>query len=567
MSFAAAPAEVPPRGVAGGRWSPSASLDVRELPAAFAPDSPGGVWVRLALLLAAVACVAGLVALLPISPFRRVWAADLLMVLAPVSASSACMGARVTAAPGGRTTWLLISAGALLAALGQALAARAELAHVLLSFPSASFLLFVAFHIAFAEGAILALRPAHEPRLALEIALDGLLVLLGASALVLRFILDQPLTQGWVTLPQGVAMLLGQFAVAGSLFFVALLVFWRDAELAGPVVDGLLVSALFFAFGNFLVTFGLDPMPESPESALDFVRLAGWLALALTAGLAVIRPDPTPVKERRTLAARRFRQLIIPGAALFLTGWAVDAAGPHQASEPALAVVGAMGALLALRIGAALFAVERESEERRQAERRAARARLRAVTAQMSPHFLFNALHSLSALVRRDAEASERALERLGGLLRYGLDTGDDMVRLQDEWRFAQDYLDLEALRLGPRLEVSVEIDEETKKLPVPPFIVQPLVENAIRHGVSPFPDGGRIELRARLESGRLVVEVSDTGPGASPEDLANASGVGVRGVRAQLESSFGDDWRMETDHRREGGFVVRLVLPVDGGD
>lgn len=544
--------------------SGSAAFDIRELVGAFAPGSPGGVWARLAVLLAVAAFVSGVAALLPLDPGPRMLAGDLVMVLAPLSASAACMGARMTAVPGGRTTWLLIAGGAFLAAVGQALAGRAEMSHLFVSFPSASFLLFVGFHIAFAEGAILALRPAHEPRFALEIALDGLLVLLGASVLVLRFILDQPLARGWVTLPQGAAMLLGQFAVAGSLFFVALLVFWRDTELAGPVVDGLLVAALFFTFGNFLVTFGLDPMPESPASALDVVRLGGWLALALTAGLAAIRPEPTPVGERRAVAARRFRQLIIPGAALFITGWAVDAVGRTDVSEPSLVVVVAMGALLALRIGAALYAVERESDERRQAEQRASRARLRAVTAQMSPHFLFNALHSLSALVRRDPQASEGVLERLGGLLRYGLDRGDDLVRLEDEWRFARHYLDLEELRLGPRLDVSAEIDEEALAVIVPPFILQPLVENAVRHGVSPFPYGGRLDIRARVESGRLLVEVGDTGPGATVEEMENAPGVGLRGVRAQLQSYLGDDWRMETERLPRGGFVVRLSLPAD---
>lgn len=565
MSSSDSPAELAVPGTRGVRTSRGATpFEIRELVGAFTPDSPGGVWTRLAVLLAGAALVAGLVALLPLTSGVRSLAGDLMMVLAPLSASAACLGARMTSAPGGRTTWLLISGGALLAALGQALVARAEMSHVFVSFPSASFLLFVAFHVAFAEGAILALRPAHEPRLALEIALDGLLVLLAASVLVLRFILDQPLSRGWVTLPQGAAMLLGQLAVAGSLFFVALLVFWRDAELAGPVVDGLLVSALFFTFGNFLVTFGLDPMPESTESALDLVRLGGWLVLALTAGLAVIRPEPTPVRERRAVAARRFRQLIIPGAALFITGWAVDAVGRTDVSEPSLVVIVAMGVLLALRIGAALYAVERESDERRQAEQRAARARLRAVTAQMSPHFLFNALHSLSALVRRDPVASEGALERLGGLLRYGLDRGDDMVRLEEEWRFARDYLDLEVLRLGPRLDVSAEMDEEALAAVVPPFILQPLVENAVRHGVSPFTYGGRLDIRARVELGHLLVEVRDSGPGATAEEMENAPGVGVRGVRAQLQSYLGDDWSMETERIPRGGFVVRLVLPVD---
>lgn len=500
----------------------------------------------------------------PVASLYQAVAGDMTMVLAPLAASAACLGARRAAAPGGRATWLLIGIGAILAALGQTLSARAELVHIYASFPSPAFLLVIAFHISFAEGAILALRPSHEPRLALEIALDGLLVLLGVSALVLRFVLDAPMSQGWLPLSQGVAMLLGEFAVAASLFFVALLVFWRDSELAGPVVDGLLISAVFFAFGNVLVTFGLDPVPESSETSLDLIRLAGWLALSLTAGLAALRPDPSPAVERRALAARRFRQLIIPGAALFLTAWGLDAARRSTVTSPSRAVVGAMGVVLAARIGAALYAVEQEAEERRRAERKAARARIRAITAQMSPHFLFNALHSLSALVRRDAAASEHALERLGGLLRYGLDSGDELVRFRDEWRFARDYLDLESLRLGHRLEVVMDVDEGVLDLPVPPFVLQPLVENAIKHGVSPIPHGGRITVSAHRNGHRLAVEVRDTGPGASLEAMKDATGVGVSGVCAQLQSHLGDEWRMETDRTPDGEFTVRLVLPVD---
>jgi hypothetical protein len=536
---------------------------VGELRRAFADDARGAGWARTALVLAVSGLLAGLSLLVPGAGVHHEMADDLLMVLTPLSASAACLGARRTATAGGRATWLLIAVGAMLAALAQGLSARAEFVHIFLNFPSAAFLLFVAFHIAFAEGAILALRPAHDLRLSFEIALDGLLVLLGASALVLRFVLDAPLTQGWLPWSQGVAMLLGEFAVAASLFFTALLVFWRDAELAGPVVDGLLVSALFFAFGNILVTFGLEPLPETTASALDFIRLGGWVALTLTALLALVRPEPSPTPERRALAARRFRQLIIPGAALFLTWWALDAAGRSTVSSPSRAVVGAMGVLLALRIGAALYAVEWEGEERRRAENRAARARIRAVTAQMSPHFLFNALHSLSALVRRDTRASEGALERLGGLLRYGLDAGDQLVSLRDEWRFARDYLELEALRLGPRLRVTTDLDEDVMDVSVPPFILQPLVENAIKHAVSPVPEGGVVAVRARREGEYLVLEVGDSGPGSTPEAMANASGVGVRGVRAQLKSHLGDDWRMDAEPGADGGFVVRLVLPA----
>ncbi len=494
----------------------------------------------------------------------RPFAGHLVMVLAPLAAAAASFGAREASAPEGRATWLLLALGSVLAATGQALFARAELLERYVAFPSMGFHLVVAFHLAFAEGAILALRPAHEGRLAAEIALDGILVLLGASAVVLRVALDEPLSRGLLDLPQVVAVLIGQMAVAASLLFVALLVFWRDTPLAGPVVDGLLLTAVFFAFGDLAVTLGVEEGGAGSTLSFDLVRLMGWLSLFLTAGLATVRPAATSHATRREVAARRFRQLIIPGAALFLAIWSVDAARRGSVTTPSQVVVALIGVTLAARIGTALYAVEQESVERRRAEHRASRARLRAVTAQMNPHFLFNALHSLSALVRRDAASAERALERLGGLLRYGLDSEDELVCLEEEWAFARDFLELEALRLGPRLVVTTDLAPDTLDVLVPPFVVQPLVENAVRYAVNPFPEGGRIAIRAAVRDGRLVVEIQDWGPGAEPDTLLDAPGVGIRGVRAQLEAHYGPEARLEMERPEAGGLLVRLALPAD---
>ncbi|NJD18707.1 MAG: hypothetical protein FIA95_05420 [Gemmatimonadetes bacterium] len=486
------------------------------------------------------------------------------MIMAPLAAGAACLGAREAAAPEGRAPWRLLAIGALLAAVGQVTYARTEVLGEYVTFPSMGFHLLVMFHLAFAEGAILALRPAHEGRLAAEIALDGILVLLGASAVVLRLALDEPLSRGFLNMPQAVAIVIGQMAVAASLLFVALLVLWRDTALAGPVVDGLLLTAVFFTFGSFVVTLGFEQGTLGGTAGFELVRMLGWVALFLSAGLAMERPRGAPITARRDLAARRARQLIIPGAALFLAGWSVDAARRGDVTVPSQVVIALMGVALAARIGTALYAVEQESIERQGAERQAARARLRAATARMNPHFLFNALHSLSALGRRDAPSAERALERLGGLLRYGLDSGDELVPLSAEWSFARDYLEMERLLLGSRLSVRADLEPEAREVPVPPFVLQPLVENAVRHGVSPFTEGGSIDVRASLRGDLLVVEVADSGYGTDPKVLLGASGVGIRGVRAQLEAHYGSEARLEAERPAGGGFVVRLVIPAE---
>lgn len=538
-------------------------MDVREIARAFRAGSPGGTWSLLGAALAGGAVLAGVAGVGLRGGGNLLWT-QLALVLAPLAGAAACLGARESAPSEARATWLILGIGTTLAAAGQALYARALLLDEFIAFPSLGFHLTVAFHFAFAEGAVLALRPAHEGRLAAEIALDGILLLLGASALVLRVALDPSLSSGVLELPQAVAILIGQMAVAASLLFVALLVFWRDTPLAGSVVDGLLVAALFFAFGNIPLAFGVEQGAGAREASFDLMRLAGWLTLFLSAGMAIVRPGGGVSTSRRELVARRFRQLIIPGAALFLAAWGVDASRRDDVTVASLAVVGLMGVVLAARIGAALFAVEQESAERRRAEARAGRMRLRAVMAQMNPHFLFNALHSLSALVRRDTASTERALDRLGALLRYGLDSGEEAVLLRQEWAFARDFLEMESLRLGPRLRVHAEIHPQALDLEIPPFIIQPLVENALRHGVNPFPEGGRVVVRARVADGRLVVEVEDSGPGAPPQALRDAPGVGLRGVRAQLEAHFGEEWTLESERLPQGGFLVRLTMPAD---
>jgi sensor histidine kinase YesM len=241
----------------------------------------------------------------------------------------------------------------------------------------------------------------------------------------------------------------------------------------------------------------------------------------------------------------------------------LDVAARGQVTELSILAVVGLGLALAARIGVALFAVEREAQERRAAEHQAAVARLRAVTAQMNPHFLFNALHSLSALVRRDPRASEDVLERLGGLLRYGLDHGEHPVTLAEEWAFADNYVSLEKVRLGDRLTLIADIDPSAVGHTVPPFVLQPLVENAVRHGIDRSAEGGRIEVSARVEGDELRVRVWDSGRGADPEQLAQSKGVGLRGVRAQLQTHFGSRASLTSERPAGGGFAVSIAVPI----
>ena len=198
------------------------------------------------------------------------------------------------------------------------------------------------------------------------------------------------------------------------------------------------------------------------------------------------------------------------------------------------------------------------------AEGAAAKAQVGALRAQLNPHFLFNALHSLAPLVRHNPAAAEDALDKLGDLLRYALDdnmSGD--VTLGDEWTFVRNYLALEKLRLGDRLTVEARLDAGALDELVPSFLLQPLVENAVRHGIAPRRSGGRLEITARREGERLLVSVRDDGEGADVRDVEAASGLGHRALRQRLAVRYGGHAKMTLETARGRGFGVRLDLPT----
>ena len=188
----------------------------------------------------------------------------------------------------------------------------------------------------------------------------------------------------------------------------------------------------------------------------------------------------------------------------------------------------------------------------------AQQAQLAALRAQVNPHFLFNALHSVGALVGSNPAQADRALERLGDLLRYALQA-EDQVSLGREWAFTQDYLAFEELRLGARLPVDARLDDAARRVLVPPLILQPLVENAVRHGIADRPEGGRIALQARVADDRLLLTVEDDGPGNGAKA---GNGVGVGSVaRERLAVLYGGAATLET-RQLPTGYRVSLDLP-----
>jgi two-component system, LytTR family, sensor kinase len=211
--------------------------------------------------------------------------------------------------------------------------------------------------------------------------------------------------------------------------------------------------------------------------------------------------------------------------------------------------------------------VRRTSEEQRQREAQAeanlADARLRRMRADLQPHFLFNTLNDVAALASRDGAAAAEAMFKLADLLERSAEAERPYVRVSEELDFIRQYLDLEKLRFGSRLETRIEVDDpQLLGAWIPPLLVQPLVENSIVHGIRKLEDGGTVTVRASRDGGALRFEVRDSGPGCDPLTPFAHGNVGVTTTVARLDALYGTaPWLR---YRHEGGdFVAELRVPA----
>ena len=201
--------------------------------------------------------------------------------------------------------------------------------------------------------------------------------------------------------------------------------------------------------------------------------------------------------------------------------------------------------------------------ETSQLQMQLAEAKLSALNAQLNPHFLFNTLHAVSSLVERDPRGVRRMIARLSELLRYTLDGGTDQeVVLVQEIAFLERYLEIMQIRFQGQLEIDIQLGDDARDALVPSLILQPLVENAVKHGVDKISGGGKIKIAARREVDRLVLMVSDNGPGPVKIAKLDDAGVGLANIRQRLEQLYGSEAGLTLAESPNGGTVAQITMP-----
>ena len=222
--------------------------------------------------------------------------------------------------------------------------------------------------------------------------------------------------------------------------------------------------------------------------------------------------------------------------------------------------------ILGVSHAVAYYRQYRERELRAsQLEARLAHSQLEVLKAQLHPHFLFNTLHAISTLTYHDAAAANRMVARLSDLLRMTLEqSGTQEVPLRDEMEFLEKYLEIQQTRFEERLRLAVAVEPGTLDALVPSLVLQPLVENAIKHGIAPRREGGRVEVSAVRANGALEIRVRDDGPGLPAGRVPeHGSGLGLANTRARLAHLYGDRHRLEVRNHPAGGVEVTLLVPL----
>jgi signal transduction histidine kinase len=240
-----------------------------------------------------------------------------------------------------------------------------------------------------------------------------------------------------------------------------------------------------------------------------------------------------------------------------------DFTGGRRLLSDELRMLEEVSLLVARRIDGIRVAHERFDMEIRgeKLAKFATEAQLSALRAQVNPHFLFNALTTIGYLIKSSPDKAFATLMKLTSLLRGVLRSSGEFCSLEEEIRLIEDYLDIEKARFEERLQVVIDVSEELRRTRIPTLLLQPLVENAVKHGISHVEAGGRVEISARRENGSLVLSVSDTGAGFAAVD-SDGAGLGLDNIRQRLESYYGADATLSSSSEAGKGTTAEVVIP-----
>jgi sensor histidine kinase YesM len=332
---------------------------------------------------------------------------------------------------------------------------------------------------------------------------------------------------------------------------------------------GLTFVALFFASQTYL-SYKYSG-GQAHAGIILKLNLADWYLWGILAPV-IIR-----LAKRFPLERERWKQSAIvhlaAGFAIALLKWWLDnvfrryALGLPRSVSLVYVIHGNLltyAILLAATQGYQYYRRYREGELRSaQLSTQLAQAQLQALRMQLQPHFLFNTLNAIATLVHKDPDAADRMIARLSDLLRLTLEhVGVQEVPLAQELEFLERYLEIERMRFGDRMVVRIDVRPDVLDAGTPYLILQPLVENAIRHGIATRSSPGSVVVRAERQGQTLLLEVKDDGPGMRPE-APKRNGVGLSSTRERLAKLYGDAHRFELHNAEGGGLVVRLAFPL----
>ncbi|MGB5338440.1 MAG: sensor histidine kinase [Gammaproteobacteria bacterium] len=315
----------------------------------------------------------------------------------------------------------------------------------------------------------------------------------------------------------------------------------------------------------FIVSLVSPAILANPWSDLGLISLfIQWIALTSAAVLCLTRPLLARLNDTAAALGSYLLVLLVTGIVSEMAFWLIVETEflPFLDREQHAAFV-LRNLFISTIVAAVVLRYLYVQFQWRQQVEAESRARVQALQARIRPHFLFNSMNTIAALVRSQPDSAETAIEDLSDLFRASLDISHGEMTLGDEIELARRYLSIEKLRLGDRLSVDWDLDAVPMDLRVPPLVLQPLLENAIYHGIEPLPDGGTIQVSGKVADHMLVLDIRNPVAAAGAgRDSGNR--IAQENIRQRLQIAFGKQAQLKT-MQRDGHYLVTLRLPVTG--